>query len=454
MGSCCSSDTYDPYKIPTPERPPNVHPTTPAPQPVEPPQLVSPSPGEITVLPVITTKSAPTSASSNSSATISPGPSAEEPVRSQEDFHLRYTKGRELGYGAFAKVFVGTHNKTGKEYAVKQVDRRKMQWGDRDALEDEISNLLLLRDGPNIVQLYHTYEAPNDCFLVMELLEGGELFDRILQKRTFTEKEARDVCKCLLNALKYMHDRRVAHRDLKPENLLLKSKTSDTELTLADFGFAKKVTTYNGCRTLCGTPGYLAPEILERYPAYGTKCDLFSAGVILFVLLGGYLPFDGDNENEIFDRTRNGEYRFYPAYWNKVSKSAKNLVSMMLTVNPSNRASAQLVLDHEWMRRTDEALAKRTLSVEHLHQSILAGKGKKGMKTPIHNATPTNRMRKLNDDFESYLLHRSDSTSAFTVATKVLQHAGDRKGEDSATGLPFKQFYEVGDLVRAKPYTL
>jgi serine/threonine protein kinase len=363
---------------------------------------------------------------------------------------LYYTKGRELGSGGFAKVFIGIHNRTGQEYAVKQIDRRKMYWSDRDALEDEISNLLLLRDGPNIVQLYHIYEESNDCFLVMELLEGGELFDRILQKRTFTEKEARDVCKCMLNALKYMHERRVAHRDLKPENLLLKSKESDTELILADFGFAKKVTTYNGCRTLCGTPGYLAPEILERYPAYDTKCDLFSVGVILFVLLGGYLPFDDKDEDKIFDRTRNGDYIFYPDHWNKVSKSAKNLVITLLTVNPSNRASAQLALDHEWMRRTDEALAKRSLSVAHLHQSILAGKGKKGMKV----APPTNRLGKLNEDFESYLLNRSDSASVFTMATKTLQHAGDRKDEDSATGLPFKQFYEVGDLVSARSLAL
>jgi serine/threonine protein kinase len=97
-----------------------------------------------------------------------------------------------------------------------------MQWGERDNLQDEIANLLLLRDGPNIVQLYHVYQQPDDCFLVMELLGGGELFDRILEKRAFTEKEARDVCRSMLNALKYMHQRRVAHRDLKPENLLLK----------------------------------------------------------------------------------------------------------------------------------------------------------------------------------------------------------------------------------------
>ena len=108
-----------------------------------------------------------------------------------------------------------------KEYAVKKVDRSKMFWGDRDALEDEISNLKAVRDGPHIVKLYEVYYHQNDCFLVMELMLGGELFDRIIQKRTFTEKEARDVTQCMLDALHYMHSKKVVHRDLKPENLLL-----------------------------------------------------------------------------------------------------------------------------------------------------------------------------------------------------------------------------------------
>ena len=128
----------------------------------------------------------------------------------------------QLGYGAFATVFVGKHRKHGTEYAVKKIDRSKMFWGDRDALEDEISNLKAVRDGPHVVKLYEVYTNISEyCFLVMELMQGGELFDRIIQKRTFTEKEARDVTRCMLEALKYMHGKRVVHRDLKPENLLL-----------------------------------------------------------------------------------------------------------------------------------------------------------------------------------------------------------------------------------------
>ena len=177
-----------------------------------------------------------------------------------------------------------------------------MVWGNRDALVDEISNLTYLREGPNIVQLYEVYyeeqeaqqQAKRDrqriyqsqsyCYLVMELMRGGELFDRILEKKIFSETEARDCCRGICRGLAYMHKKRVAHRDLKPENLLLSSLDSNTDIKLADFGFARRVPEINGCRTLCGTPGYLAPEILERWPAYDVKCDLWSVGVILFLL--------------------------------------------------------------------------------------------------------------------------------------------------------------------------
>lgn len=133
-----------------------------------------------------------------------------------------YERGQNLGVGAFALVFVGIHRASKQWYAIKRIDRSKMFWADRDALEDEINNLKLVRQGPHIMQLYEVYEELSICYLVTELLPGGELFHRILQKKTFTEREARDVCLCILRALEYMHQRRVTHRDLKPENLLLR----------------------------------------------------------------------------------------------------------------------------------------------------------------------------------------------------------------------------------------
>jgi len=226
------------------------------------------------------------------------------------------------------------------------------------------------------------------------------------------------------------------------------SKQSDTEIKLADFGFAKKIKTYNGCRTLCGTPGYLAPEILERFPAYDMKCDMWSVGVILFLLLGGYLPFEAENEDGVFHRTRNAEYEFYPQYWKQVSAPAKHLVVSLLTLNPAKRASAERALNHEWMKQRDEALARRKLSVVHLQQSIMTAKRERpSLKAVAHSIMASDRIKHLNEAFNSYITKCDDDTATvFTTATN--RNMKPAAKPDSAKGLPFKHFYRVGDTVR------
>ena len=316
-----------------------------------------------------------------------------------------YAREAELGYGAFAKVFVATHKPSKKKYAVKEVDRNSMVWNNKDHLQHEIDTMFKVREGPNIVQLYEVYNSNKDedenaeskkkegevcentkkkkakkirlCHLVVELMEGGELFDRIIEKRTFTEREARDSIRCVLEALQYMHERKVVHRDLKPENLLLKSrdKSKLTPVKLADFGFAKLIKSKNGCRSLCGTPGYLAPEILERFPSYDVQCDMWSVGVILFLLLGGYLPFDDDNEEKVFDRTRNAKYNFNHRCWNNVSKRAKDLISNCLTINPRKRYTATECLNHVWMTNS-ECAGEHLDVVETLEDTRKAAKRK------------------------------------------------------------------------------
>jgi serine/threonine protein kinase len=144
---------------------------------------------------------------------------------------------------------------------------------------------------------------------------------------------------------------------------------------LADFGFAKSVEKKNGCRTLCGTPGYLAPEILERWPAYDVKCDVWSIGVILFLLLGGYLPFDDDDEDKVFDRTRNGQYDFRPQFWRNISSGAKDLVTRCLTINPNKRVDATTALNHEWMQVREDELATHSVNVDKL-KSVMDAKRK------------------------------------------------------------------------------
>jgi len=155
---------------------------------------------------------------------------------------------------------------------------------DKDALKDEITILKNINH-INIITLYEVFDENAYYYLVTEIMLGGELFDRIVTKTFYNEKEARDVCKILFEALHRIHSKGIAHRDLKPENLLLVSKTDDKNIKIADFGFAKKVTGSKCLMTQCGTPGYVAPEILHGVP-YGTKSDIWSLGVIIYILLG------------------------------------------------------------------------------------------------------------------------------------------------------------------------
>ena len=191
------------------------------------------------------------------------------------------------------------------------------------------------------------------------------MFDRIVKKTTYSEKEARDVVYFLLVAIKYCHDRNIAHRDLKPENLLLKSKTNDTEIKLADFGFAAFVEGRN-LTTQCGTPDYVAPEILMGLK-YGLSVDMWSIGVITFILLGGYPPFYDDNQKMLFKKIKAGVYEFHADYWRNVSPEAKDLISNLLVVSPLNRLTVDQALAHPWMRVHNDVLSEKPL-IENLKE--------------------------------------------------------------------------------------
>jgi len=374
-------------------------------------------------------------------------PNSDTEVKSvvSKNFDDVYQRGRRLGLGAFAVVFIGTHRPSGAEYAVKQIDRSTMFWGDRDALQDEIVNLKMARAGPNIVQLYEVYEEKAFCYLVMEVMEGGELLECIIEKKTtFTEKEARSAVRCVLRALAYLHSNRVAHRDIKPENLLLSDPYQKdlNSVKLADFSFARQVQKRNACRTLCGTPGYLSPEMLEKFPAYDVKCDVWSVGCLLFLLLGGFLPFDDEDDEVVFDLTRKGHFEFLPEFWNSVSQSAKDLITKMLTVNPKKRITASRALQSHWIEHGDEAFEERQLSVKNI-KNLLEGKRK--LKTAINTLITANRVNMLNKDFKEYLEKRKEENLADKLTTNKTRNTKHDFVEDSVSGKPFEDFYEIGD---------
>ena len=314
------------------------------------------------------------------------------PLFASERFHDLYELGDELGSGAYAVVKVGDHKVTKKSYAIKIVEIESMEAADLEALHVEIIVMSRLNH-PNIVRLYETYRESEYYYMVTEKMMGGELLDRVVQKTFYNEKEARDTCKILFQAMDYCHSHRIAHRDLKPENLLLRvrdnveptyslnmderslmghfshihtffmeqSMDNDSDLKIADFGFAKKCPS-TGLTTMCGTPGYVAPEILERV-AYDTQCDLWSLGVIVYILLGGYSPFEEKTQDALFARIRAGEYTFHVEFWHTVSDNAKDLIRKLLNTNPRKRLTAQQALQHPWMTESDDVLANTDLGL-------------------------------------------------------------------------------------------
>lgn len=279
---------------------------------------------------------------------------------STRKFAQAYMLARELGSGAFSVVKLGVNLETGQKTAVKVVSKKKLSDEDYASLLMEIEILSQL-DHPHIIRLYETFDEGTDFYIVTELVEGGELFDRIVSKAHYTEKEARDLIKSLLETLNYMHTVGVVHRDLKPENLLLCSESDDSDIKIADFGFAKRISELLPKETACGTPGYVAPEIL-RGDRYGAEVDIWSMGVICYVLLAGYPPFYDEDQKRLFKKIKEGRYHFHEDYWSNTSPEAINLIQMMLCVDQSKRWTAAQLLQHPWITLGDDKLANKDLS--------------------------------------------------------------------------------------------
>lgn len=275
------------------------------------------------------------------------------------------------------------------------MNRKKLSEEDEAALLDEVDILKEMKH-VHIIRLYDFFTEPSTYYLVMEQMSGGELFDRIVAKAYYNEKEARDTCKILLEAVGHMHKNHVAHRDLKPENLLLLSKDDDSTVKIADFGFAKKVQEQNSLTTQCGTPGYVAPEILEGTP-YDERADMWSVGVILYILLGGYPPFIENNQRDLFRKIRRGEYEFHEEYWGTVSAEAKELISSLLTVESSKRLDAIQALENSWIRGDDASLAKKGLD-KNLKE-FQKFNAKRKFKAAVSTILAVNKLNSLGKEF-------------------------------------------------------
>uniref|UniRef100_A0A4W3H5E7 non-specific serine/threonine protein kinase n=1 Tax=Callorhinchus milii TaxID=7868 RepID=A0A4W3H5E7_CALMI len=250
-----------------------------------------------------------------------------------------------LGCGAFSEVYLAKERESGKLVALKCVQKKDKD-GKNKALENEIAVLRKIKH-ENIVSLEDVYETPTHFYLSMQLVSGGELFDRILERGVYTEKDASNLIQQVLKAVQYLHKNGVVHRDLKPENLLYFNTDENSKIMISDFGLSK--TEEMGIMsTACGTPGYVAPEVLAQKP-YNKTVDCWSIGVIAYILLCGYPPFYEDTESRLFYRISNAEYEFDSPFWDDISTSAKDFIRHLLEKVPEKRFNCEQALRHPWI---------------------------------------------------------------------------------------------------------
>ncbi|XP_029932600.1 serine/threonine-protein kinase MARK2 isoform X5 [Myripristis murdjan] len=248
---------------------------------------------------------------------------------------------KTIGKGNFAKVKLARHVLTGKEVAVKIIDKTQLNSSSLQKLFREVRIMKLLNH-PNIVKLFEVIETDKTLYLVMEYASGGEVFDYLVAHGRMKEKEARAKFRQIVSAVQYCHQKCIVHRDLKAENLLL---DADMNIKIADFGFSNEFTLGNKLDTFCGSPPYAAPELFQGKKYDGPEVDVWSLGVILYTLVSGSLPFDGQNLKELRERVLRGKYRI-PFY---MSTDCENLLKKFLILNPSKRGSLEQIMRDRWM---------------------------------------------------------------------------------------------------------
>ncbi|KAL2469230.1 Calcium-dependent protein kinase 6 [Forsythia ovata] len=259
-----------------------------------------------------------------------------------------YTLGRKLGQGQFGTTYLCTEISTGIEYACKSISKRKLiSKEDVEDVRREIQIMHHLAGHKNIVTIKGAYEDPMYVHIVMALCAGGELFDRIIQRGHYSERKAAELTKIIVGVVEACHSLGVMHRDLKPENFLLVNKDDDFSLKAIDFGLSVFFKPGQIFTDVVGSPYYVAPEVLLKH--YGPEADVWTAGVILYILLSGVPPFWAETQQGIFDAVLKGHIDFDSDPWPLISESAKDLIRNMLCMHPSERLTAHEVLCHPWI---------------------------------------------------------------------------------------------------------
>ena len=326
----------------------------------------------------------------------------------KQDFYNEYIYVRDLGHGTFGEVVEAKHKNTKISRAVKMLLHENMTVAEKEDIFKEIEILRQL-DHPNIMKIFEYFENKDHIFIVGELYTGGELFEKIVLQRRFTEKDAANVMKQILLAVNYCHKKGIVHRDLKPQNILYESKDPNSAIKLVDFGVSAVIEPNKNFSRATGTPLFMAPEVLKK--DYNEKCDIWSCGVILYMLLSGEIPFKGRTKQAILSQIASGTYDFLGKEWDHVSQKAKNFVKKLMTFNPNDRLSAEEALMDSWI--TDTIKEEKDL--------VLAENALNGLRT--YRAE-----KKLQEAFWTFIssyFARNDEKNEFLKVFKALDTNGD-----------------------------
>jgi len=307
---------------------------------------------------------------------------------------------KKLGEGSYGTVSKATNKSTKAARACKSISKAQMKNMDRFKAEIAIMKMM---DHPNIIKLFETFEDHRNIYLIMELSLGGELFDRIIDAGHFTEVQAAILMQQIFRAIYYMHENKVCHRDLKPENFLFSSKDPIEKclLKIIDFGLSCVYTSDQVLTTKAGTPYYVAPQVLAG--KYDQLSDLWSCGVIMYVILCGYPPFYGETDADVLTKVRLGNFTFNAADWKNVSEDAKNLIRLLLKMNPRDRYTAEQSLNHVWVKnKAPKAVANADIGsgmVENLRGFRSGNKLKKAALNIIAGQLGDEQIKKLRETF-------------------------------------------------------
>ncbi|KAJ6231530.1 serine/threonine-protein kinase fhke-related [Anaeramoeba flamelloides] len=277
-----------------------------------------------------------------------------KPLKGVSGLATKYTFCWDLDEGGYGKVSLATHNETYETVAIKIIPKNKFYDPKKEGWQSQkvkyVNEINVLKDlrHPNIIELKEVYDTEENLYLVMEYVEGGDLFYRISDKHKYQEDEARELFKNILETIKFLHDKGYVHRDLKPDNILLLNKESDTDIKLCDFGFARLIPESGEISTKVGTINYRAPETLT-VGSFGKECDLWSCGVILYILLSGLMPFHQKRKTPLHQQILWAQYNFPEDVFKNISLAGKNLIRRLIQINPEHRLTAEEALEHPWI---------------------------------------------------------------------------------------------------------